>query len=320
MKIIGTGSAIPKKIVTNSDLEKLVETSDEWIRTRTGIEERRVAVEETSTSLSVEAARKALEAANVQPEELDMIIAATLSADHLVPMLSCEVQAALGASHAVAFDLNAACTGFLFALGTANAYMSTGQYHKILIIGCEVLSKITDWSDRATCVLFGDGAGAAVLSDEEDGLLGLVQGTDGSRGMALLCDHRKVCNPFAETKVQKDIGYVFMDGQAVYRFAVKTVPAAIEEVLERAGLGLEDISLFVLHQANLRIINAVAKRLHQPIEKFPHCLNEYGNTSASSIPILLDREVRAGHIKKGDKILLSGFGGGLTWGACVLEW
>lgn len=321
MKIIGTGSALPKTIVTNGDLEKIMDTSDEWIRTRTGIASRHIAVEETTTELSVAAAQQALEAAGVKAEELDLIIAATLSSDYIIPMLSCEVQAKLGAVGAVAYDMNAACSGFLFALATADAYMHTGRFHKALIIGAETLSKLMDWNDRSTCVLFGDGAGAVVVSDEADYMLGVVQGSDGASGMALSCRNRTLANPFvADGQKAAGLDYVHMDGQAVYRFAVKTVPIAINQVLEQAKLTTEDISLFLLHQANMRIIESVAKRLGQPLEKFPTSLQECGNISAASVPILLDQECRAGHIKKGDRIVLSGFGAGLTWGACVLTW
>lgn len=298
-----------------------MDTSDEWIRTRTGIVSRHIAVEETTTGLSVEAARRAMDAAGVKAEELDLIIASTVSSDHIIPMLSCEVQAELGAVNAVAYDMNAACSGFLFGLAAADAYMHTGRFHKALVIGAETLSKLMDWEDRSTCVLFGDGAGAVVVSDEEDCMLGVVQGSDGASGMALSCRNRPLANPFVADG-QKDMGfdYVHMDGQAVYRFAVKTVPVAIHQVLEQAQLTPEEVSLYILHQANIRIIESVAKRLGQPLEKFPTCLQECGNISAASIPILLDREYRAGHIKEGDRVVLSGFGAGLTWGACVLAW
>lgn len=322
MKILGTGSSLPKKIVTNDDLAQIMDTSDEWIRTRTGIGTRHLATDETTTSLSVEAAKQALADANVQPEEIDLIIAATVSADHIIPMLSCEVQAALGAENATAFDLNAACSGFLFSLATAEAYLSTGRYKKALVIGAECLSKIMDWTDRSTCVLFGDGAGAVVVSSEGNGMLSVVQGSDGASGMALNCFNRPIRHPFVgdAAKDQPDMDYVHMDGQAVYRFAVKTVPRAINEALGKAGLSIEDISLFLLHQANIRIIEAVAKRLKQPMEKFPTNLQECGNISAASVAILLDQVHREGKIKPGDKIVMAGFGAGLTWGTCVIEW
>lgn len=318
MKIIGTGSALPERIVTNHQLAEIMDTSDEWIRTRTGIEARHIATTETTTKLSVAAARRALEAANVQPEELDLIIAATISPDNIVPTLACQVQAELGAANAFAFDLGAACSGFMFGLATADAYMRTGKVHKALVIGAEILSKMMDWNDRSTCVLFGDGAGAAVVSDEADNLLAMVQGSDGARGGALNCPGREVLNPFATPQEHK-LGYVSMDGQAVYKFAVKTVPAAIQQALEEANCTADDIDLYVLHQANIRIIEAVAKRLKQPLDKFPTNLQQCGNISAASVPILLDNLSKDGIIKTGQRIVLSGFGAGLTWGACVLE-
>ena len=317
MKILGTGSVLPDKVVTNNQLAEIMDTSDEWISSRTGIKERHLATTETTTSLSVAAARIALEDAGVKPEELDLIIAATVTPDNIVPTLSCQVQAELGAVNAFAFDMGAACSGFLFGLATADAYMKTGRVHKALVIGAEVLSKIMDWNDRSTCVLFGDGAGAVVVSDQADNLLSMVQGSDGARGEALLCPGRPVNNPYSKSEVNP--GYVRMDGQAVYKFAVKTVPASIQQALDQAGLIADDIDLFVLHQANIRIIEAVAKRLKQPLDKFPTNLQLCGNISAASVPILLDKISKDGMIKAGQKIVLAGFGAGLTWGACVIS-
>lgn len=318
-RICGTGSALPKRIVSNDDLSKIMDTSDEWISSRTGIKSRHLAVEESLTELAGEAAKQALEEAEINPEELDMILAATLSADKLLPSLACELQRELGAVNAVAFDINAACSGFMFALHTADAYIKCGQYRKILVVGGEILSKIMDWSDRSTCVLFGDGAGAAVVSaDETNGILGIAQGSDGAKGDALLCENRKNNNPYITNS--KELSYVSMNGQEVYKFAVRTVPKAITEAIENAGLTVEDIDLFVIHQANIRIIESVAKRLKVPIEKFPTNLEECGNISAGSVPILLDFVNRRGMVKKGDKIVLAGFGAGLTWGAAVLTW
>ena len=324
VKMKGTGSAVPKLRVTNDDLSKLMDTSDEWIKSRTGIEARHLAVEETTTGLAVEAAEKALQNAGIKAQELDMILAATVTADKFLPNLACEVQSALGAKNAVAFDINAACSGFLFALGTARMYLLGGMAKRALIIGAETLSKIMDWNDRSTCVLFGDGAGAAVLeaeecrSSEKTGIISVVQGSDGARGMVLSCDNRPVNNPF----VKKDfnLSYVSMNGQEVYKFAVKKVPESIREAVEQAGLTMDEIDLFLLHQANYRIIESVAKRLHQPMEKFPTNLQECGNISAASVPILLDNVNNHGMIKKGNKIVLAGFGAGLTWGAAVLVW
>lgn len=322
IKICGTGSALPKKRVTNDDLAQIMDTSDEWISSRTGIHARHLAVEETTTGLSVAAAEQALAEAGMQPQELDLIIAATLSADHVLPMLACEVQAALGAEHAVAFDLHAACSGFLFALNTAAVYLRGGVYKNALIIGAETLSKMLDWTDRGTSVLFGDGAGAALLRGLPDetagGFLSFVQHSDGARGGVLSCGNRPLVNPYATHGAEHM--YVEMDGQAVYRFAVGTVPRVITEAVERAGLTLSDINHFVLHQANSRIIQSVAKRLGQPIDKFPMNLQECGNISAASIPILLDSLNKNGMITKNEHIVLAGFGAGLTWGAAVIQW
>lgn len=316
IQICGTGSALPKLRVTNDDLSQIMDTSDEWISSRTGIRARHLATEETTTSMSVEAARKALEEAGMEPEELDLIIAATVSADYLIPTLSCEVQRELGAKNAIAFDIGAACSGFLFAMSTAQAYITTGRCRNALIIGAETLSKIMDWEDRSTCVLFGDGAGAAVIKADESRVFHVVQGSDGAKGMVLACQNRPVNNPYH--KQDSELSYVGMNGQEVYKFAVRTVPTAISQVLDEAGLTPDDISLFVLHQANLRILEAVAKRLNQPMEKFPVNLNECGNISAASVPILLDYVNKHGMIQRGDKIVLAGFGAGLTWGAAVL--
>ena len=320
VKITGTGSCLPKLRVTNEDLSQIVDTSDEWIRSRTGIEARHLCVEETTTGMSTEAAEKALKSAGINPEDVDLIIAATVSADKYLPGLACEVQSHLGADAAVAFDINAACSGFLFALDTAAMYLEHNQWNHALILGAETLSKMMDWTDRSTCVLFGDGAGAAVLSrSEEDGLLSMVQGSDGSRGNVLNCNARVVKNPFTGAADEKT-DYVAMNGQEVYKFAVKTVPEAISEAVEKSGLRMEEIDLFLLHQANYRIIESVAKRLGQPMEKFPTNLQECGNISAASVPILLDNVRNHGMITTGMNIVLAGFGAGLTWGATVLRW
>ena len=318
-RICGTGSALPKREVTNEELSRLMDTSDEWIRSRTGIRSRHLAVEEGLTELAADAASQALSEAGIEPGDLDMILAATLSADKILPSLACELQRELGAKNAVAFDVNAACSGFLFALQTADAYIRCGIYRNILVVGGEILSKLMDWSDRSTCVLFGDGAGAAVVRpDESFGILGSVQGSDGARGEVLLCENRKNNNPFVSNETSPS--YVSMDGQEVYKFAVRTVPKAIQEAAGKAGVAVEDIDLFLLHQANIRIIESVSKRLKVPMEKFPTNLVRCGNISAGSVPILLDYANRKGMIQKGRCIALAGFGAGLTWGASVLTW
>lgn len=318
-RIIGTGSCLPKTVVTNDDLAKYMDTSDEWISSRTGIKKRHLAVEETTASMSIEAARRAMENANVTAEEIDLIILGTVSGDFVTPACACEVQAAIGADRAVAFDINAACSGFMFALNIANAYIQAGLYRTALILGAETLSKIVDWEDRSTCVLFGDGAGAAVVrADENCGLLAFDQGSDGSKGDVLACPGRSNNNPLIKT--DQKLSYVHMDGQEVYKFAVTTVPASLQKTIEAAGLTPADIDYFALHQANIRIIQSVSKRLHVSDDKFPISLDHCGNISAASVPILLDEMNRNGLLKPGMKIALSGFGGGLTWASAVVEW
>ena len=317
-RIIGTGSALPALLVSNRELEKIVDTTDEWIRSRTGIESRHIAVEETTTSMAIEAAKKALQDAKASPEELDLIIVGTISPDHYFPSTACEIQSALGAVNATAFDISAACAGFLFGLGIVDAYMKAGTVRTALVVGAETLSKMMDWNDRSTCVLFGDGAGAAVVRSDESGIMSMVQGSDGARGNALTCEGRRVNNPYKKNDTSLD--YTKMNGQEVYKFAVKTVPKSIEEALLKADVKADDVKYFLLHQANLRIIEAVAKRLGQSIEKFPTNLQECGNISAGSVPVLLDYVNREGMLQKGDTIVLAGFGAGLTWGATVLIW
>lgn len=317
--IIGTGSILPEKIVTNQDLSERVDTSDEWITSRTGIRERHIAVNETTSFMAAEAAKKAMQEAKITAETLDLILTATVTPDHIAPSTACEVQAALGAKNAVAIELNAACSGFVFALNTAQAYIRAGIYKRALVIGVETLSKIVDWTDRSTCILFGDGAGAAVLEAcEKDGIQDFVQYTDGAKGSALLCEGRPLKNLFADRLPEQE--YIKMDGQEVFKFAVKKVSESIDHMLSKNNCKAEEISLFILHQANARIIQSVAKHLGEPMEKFPMNLEHCGNTSGASVPILLDELNRAGRLKRGDKLILSGFGGGLTWGSIYMIW
>jgi len=317
-RIIGTGSCLPEKVLTNAEMETIVETSDEWIKSRTGIGQRHIAIEETTTSLAVEAAKRALADANTQPEEIDLIIVGSVSTDRHFPSTACEVQSAIGAVNATAFDINAACSGFLFGLGIANAYFTSGTFCKALIIGAEVLSKMMSWEDRSTCVLFGDGAGAAVVECSEEGVISMTQGSDGAKGGVLSCYNRPVNNPFVANDTALD--YTAMNGQEVYKFAVRTVPEAISKVLTDSDVSADEVKYFILHQANIRIIEAVSKRLGQSMDKFPTNLQKCGNISAASVPILLDEVNRAGMLNKGDKIVLAGFGAGLTWGAALITW
>lgn len=331
IRITGTGSALPGRIVTNKELEQMVETSDEWIRERTGIGERHVSVGETVVALASEAARKALEQAGKRAEEIDLILVATCSPEQYLPCCACQVQADIGAVNALAFDVNAACSGFLFALNTADAYLRMGLAENALVIGSEVLSKLVDWKDRGSCILFGDGAGAVVVErcEASPGILGRALHSDGTGGGVLQCGARELTTPYARTSAAKTDQnqpmddrehFIQMDGQEVYRFATRRVPRCIEEALSDAGLAVPDIDLFVLHQANARIIDAVAKRLHADREKFPTNLERVGNLSSASIPVLLDELHKQGKLHRGDRIVLAGFGAGLTIGACVMTW
>lgn len=319
IRISGTGSALPEKIITNDDLSKIVETNDEWISSRTGIRERRVAGEDESVvTMGSEAARRALENAGAEAGDIDLILVATCSGESYFPSTACQIQAQIHADHAVAFDISAACSGFLFALHTAQAYLSMGVYKKALVIGSETLSRVIDWTDRGSCILFGDGAGACVVETSETGLMKWVQHSDGSQGEVLV-SHASTFPTPTEPDGHPAVP-LQMDGQAVFKFAVKTVPQCIDEVLDQAGVRPEEVKYFVLHQANKRIIQSVAKRLKVEEEKFPVNLDRRGNTSAASIPILLDEMNREGMLTRGDLLVLSGFGAGLTWSADLLTW
>lgn len=317
-RIAGIGAYVPENLITNDDLAKIVDTNDEWIRTRTGIRERRISSGEGTRHLAAKAAERALAAAGVAPEELDIIILGTSSPDRNYPSDSCSVQAAIGAVNAVAFDISAACAGFIFAMNIVEGFFKAGIYKTALIIGAETLSKVTDWSDRGTCVLFGDGAGAAVLKAEETGIIDMMMGADGTKGDALACTSRTVGNFLTGTK--PELGFMTMDGQEVFKFAVRKVPESVMELLQRTGTKKEDIKYYVLHQANERIIEAAARRLKEPMEKFPMTIGQFGNTSTASIPLLLDDMIQKDMLKRGDKIIMSGFGAGMTWGAVLMEW
>lgn len=319
-KIIGTGSYLPEQIVTNDDLARVVETSDEWISSRTGIRSRRITgnADIDTTYMSIAASEQALKNAGISAAELDLIILATSSSDHCFPSGSCEVQAAIGAVNAVAYDISAACSGFIFAMHTVQAYIKAGVYKTALVIGAETLSKLMNWEDRSTCVLFGDGAGAAVIRAEDTGVMEMVIGSDGVKAPVLSCVART--NENFLTGKQPELGYTYMNGQEVFKFAVKKVPECINQVLLQAGVNVDEVDHFILHQANARIVESVAKRLKQPLEKFPMNIDRYGNTSAATIPILLDEMNREGKLKEGARIVLAGFGAGLTWGAALLEW
>ena len=300
-RIVGTGSAVPENIVTNDDLSRIVDTNDEWISTRTGIRERRIAKEENTTILACRAAKKALENAGMDAADVELILVATCTPDSFFPNTACRVQKEIGAWNAVGFDLSAACSGFVFALSTVQAYIKSGVYKNALIIGAETLSKLLNWEDRGTCVLFGDGAGAVVVKAHETGFMDMVQWSDGRGDSVLTCGARQMKNVLVPGAQEAD--YVAMEGQPVFKFAVKKVPECITQVLEKTGTEKEEIRYYVLHQANSRIIQSVAKRLKEAEEKFPINLERHGNTSAASIPILLDEMNREGRLQKGDKII-----------------
>lgn len=318
VKILGTGSYVPDKVVTNEDLAQIVDTSDEWISSRTGIKERRISEEEGTSQLAIKAAEAALRQSGVRAEEIDIIILGTSTPDKCFPNGACEVQGAIGAVNAVAYDISAACSGFIYALNTVYAFFESGIYKRALVIGCDVLSKLVDWEDRGTCVLFGDGAGAAVVEAEEGNGFHMLMGSDGKKSAAMECISR-TCGNFITGK-RPEIGYMTMDGQEIFKFAVKKVPECVEQLLQESGVDKEDVQAFILHQANYRIVESIAKRMKLPIERFPMNIEKYGNTSGGTIPILLDELNREGKFQKGDRIVLAGFGAGLTWGAALLQW
>lgn len=322
--IIGSGSAVPEQVLDNQALTDLVETSDEWIRSRTGIRRRHLASASDSLSkLSAAAAEKAITMAGIVPEDVDLIILATSTADDLFGSAS-QIQALIGATRAVAFDLTAACSGFVFALITASQFIRTGVYRNVLVIGGDILSRWVDWNDRTTCVLFGDGAGAVLCqaTTEGDRLLGFQMCSDGTGNSALNLAYQGTAKPLGHNISVSKGTYqpITMNGREVYRFAVEKVPEVIEKALFHANLTPDNIDWLILHQANQRIMDAVAKRLHLSAWKVIANLSEHGNTSAASIPIALDEAVRQGKIRKGDLIATSGFGAGLTWGAALFRW
>lgn len=316
--ICGTGSYAPSYVMDNNEIATMVETSDEWIKERTGVATRHIIKDETTVSMACEAAKRALTDGGVDPKEIDLIIVSTISSNIILPCAACEVQKELGADRATCFDMSAACSGFVLAYNTALAYLSGGVYKTALIIGSESLSNLTNWEDRGTCILFGDGAGAAVMRAGEGRTYLPVTYSDGMKGKALTCLSR---HALSDTERMNDPEYyIQMDGQAVFKFAVKKVPEAVGEVLEKNHVKKEEITWYILHQANSRIVEGVAKRLNEPLNKFPMNLQEYGNTSSASIAILLDEMKRDGRLACGQKIVIAGFGAGLTWGASIIEW
>jgi 3-oxoacyl-[acyl-carrier-protein] synthase-3 len=321
-KITGWGMSVPERVLTNHDLEQMVDTSDEWIVTNTGIRERRIAGEgETNSTLSIAAGRKALERAGLAPEELDLVIVATSSPDHFLPPVSSQVQHGLGATRAGAFSLVAGCTGFVYALGTAHQFIATGAYRNILVIGTEIISRFVDWDDRTTSVLFGDASGAVVLqaSDEPSGVLSFVLGSDGSKAEALIMRGLGSAMPATYEVLDNNWHKIEMDGPTVLRFALRVLKKATVDATAAAGLTIEDIDLLIPHQSNLRIIQSVGQQLDLPPEKVFVNVDRYGNTSAAGIPVALCEALDSGRAKEGDTVVLAGFGGGLTWAAVTLQ-
>lgn len=348
IKVAGTGSYVPEHIVTNEDLAGIVETSDEWIKTRTGISQRRISDGIGTSQMAAEAAKRALSDAGIKAEEIHLILLATSTPDCHFPSGACQVQAEIGAVHAAAYDISAACSGFIFALNTAYGFIASGIYQNILVIGVDCLSKVVDWTDRSTCVLFGDGAGAVVVAGghvkccseqrkgrngmknggsgpyegldtlNTSGILHMIMGADGKKGPVLSCESRTVGNFLTGT--QPRMGYLTMDGQEVFKFAVKKIPEVIEQLLKESSVTPDEVKYVILHQANYRISESIAKRLGISMEKVPVNIERYGNTSAGSIPILLDELNKEGRLKEGDLLVLAGFGAGLTWGAVLIRW
>lgn len=321
--ITGIGRYVPKRVMTNVELQQLVDTSDEWIVSRTGIRERRIAEPEEATSdLAFEASKEALEDAGVSREEIDLIIVGTATPDMLFPATACILQDRLGAMQAGAFDVSAACTSWAYAAAVAHGYISSGQADTVLVVGSETLSKIINWKDRNTSVLFGDSAGAVVMRACEPGrgFLSFHLGSDGSGASLIALPAGGSRMPASYETVERQQHFLTMNGREVFRFAVRCIPRAIEEAVKRAGLSIEDVDWFIPHQANIRIIDAAAERLQQPKEKFFVNVERYGNTSSASVPVALYEAVRSGQIKEGDVVVMVAFGGGLTWASCAIRW
>lgn len=322
-RITGTGSFVPKKIITNQDLEKLVDTSDAWITERTGIKERRVVEKgQTTSDLACEAGKKALTAAGLEARDLDLILVATMTPDTILPSMGCVLQNKLGAKNAAAFDIAAACSGFLFGMSIADAFIKSGAYKNILLVGAEVLSRFTDWEDRATCVLFGDGAGAVVIQRHagKRGILSTHLHSDGSFGDLLHVPAGGASHPASHETVAGKMHFIRMKGNETFKTAVRALEGVVQEALEHNKVKPEEIDFLIPHQANLRIIQAMAQRLNMPMEKVVLTLPHYGNTSAASVPMALDEAVRDGRIKENHLLLFEAFGGGLTWASALVRW
>ena len=322
-RITGTGAYAPKKIITNNDIMKLVDTSDAWITERTGIKERRIAEKgQTTSDLAFEAGKKALKAAGIGAQDLDLILVATMTPDTIMPSMGCVLQQKLGAKNAAAFDIAAACSGFLYGMSVADAFIKSGVYKNVLLVGAEVLSRFTDWEDRTTCILFGDGAGAVVLQRHagKRGILSTHLHSDGSLGGLLNVPAGGAAHPASHDTIDKRMHFIKMKGNEIFKAAVRALEAVVQEALEHNKIKPEEIDFLIPHQANLRIIQAMAQRLNMPMEKVVLTLPKYGNTSAASIPMALDEAVRDGRIKENHLLLFEAFGGGLTWASALVRW
>lgn len=323
-KIAGLGSYLPEKIATNADFEKIVDTSDEWITERTGIKERRIAVSDTNYQMGAKAAKLALERSGISPEEIDMVVVSTATSDYGFPSVACFIQNELGLKNAFCFDIAAACSGFIYAMDVASQYFATGRVKNVLVIASEKLSSVTDYTDRSTCVLFGDGAAAAVLTEDETaGVLSSYLKCDGSGADTLLCKLKRVKSPWEkeirDPHLPERESVLLMNGPAVYKFAVRAMVDACRQAIELAGVAPEEISAVVPHQANIRIINSAKAKLGIPEERFYVNMDRFGNTSSASVPLLLDELVQNGTVKSGELVLMCGFGAGLTYGAMVIR-
>ena len=318
--IKGIGAYTPSKIVTNDDLSKIVETSDEWIRSRTGIKERRISQGEDTSYMGIKASEEAIELSNLQKQDIDLIVFSTCTPDMLTPSSACIVQKEMGLKNAVAFDLNAACSGFVYGIDVASSLMKTNNYKNALVIGSENLSKVINWEDRKTCVLFADGAAAVVLSkSESEGIIDSICKSYGDNGEFLSIGGREIKNPFMDKSISK-YQYLDMDGSEIFKFATSSVTSSIKDILQKNNMTIDDIDYIVPHQANVRIIEYVAKKLKTSMDKFYMNIDTYGNTSSASIPLALNEMYNKGILQKGQNLLLVGFGGGLTYGSCLIKW
>lgn len=323
VKVRGLGRYLPERVLTNADLEKMVDTSDEWITTRTGIKERRLVPEgQAASDLGTKASLAALSDAGLKPENLELIIVATITGDMQFPSTSCLVQAKIGAKNAACFDIGAACSGFVYGLIVAEQFIKNGIYSNALVIGAEVLSSVTDWQDRNTCVLFGDGAGACILerSNDSSGIISSYLGSDGTQGELLYVPAGGSLRPASEETIKNRLHYLKMSGSEVFKLAVKAMAEAANKALKKAGLSCRDVKCLIPHQANIRIIEAMAKKIGLSLDKIHLNIEKYGNMSSASTAVGFCEAVQEGHIKKGDIVVLVAFGSGLTWGACVLRW